>query len=265
MAGLKGGPVLLVKSTSIPSVIATELTRLKPAKIVILGGTGVVSSAVQTSLQGYTVSKTAGSVTRLAGTDRFGTSAAISAANFSPGVPVVYIAYGLDFPDALSGAPVAGLKGGPVLLVKSTSIPSVIATELTRLKPAKIVILGGTGVVSSAVQTSLQGYTVSKTAGSVTRLAGTDRFGTSAAISAANFSPGVPVVYIAYGLDFPDALSGAPVAGLKGGPVLLVKSTSIPSVIATELTRLKPAKIVILGGTGVVSSAVQTSLQGYLP
>ncbi len=54
-------------------------------------------------------------------------------------------------------------------------------------------------------------------------------------------------------------------AGLKGGPVLLVKSTSIPSVVATELTRLKPAKIVILGGTGVVLSAVQTSLQEDLP
>ena len=53
------------------------------------------------------------SVTRLAGDDRYATSAAISASQFQPGVPVAYIASGLNFPDALSGAPLAGLAGGP--------------------------------------------------------------------------------------------------------------------------------------------------------
>ena len=101
----------------------------------------------------------AGTVTRLSGTDRYKTSAAISAANFNPGVPVAYIATGLGFADAMSGAPVAGIKGGPILLVPGTSIPSAIAAELTRLKPANIVILGGTGVVSASVATQLLAYT----------------------------------------------------------------------------------------------------------
>ena len=100
-----------------------------------------------------------GTVTRLSGTDRYKTSAAISAANFNPGVPVAYIATGLGFADAMSGAPVAGIKGGPILLVPGTSIPSAIAAELTRLKPANIVILGGTGVVSASVATQLLAYT----------------------------------------------------------------------------------------------------------
>ncbi|HEX5589592.1 MAG TPA: Ig-like domain-containing protein [Candidatus Limnocylindrales bacterium] len=100
-----------------------------------------------------------GTVTRLAGADRYATSAAISAASYGANVPVAYIASGLGFPDALSGAPVAGKAGGPILLVPGTSIPAVIAAELTRLKPAKIVILGGTGVVSAGVQTSLGVYT----------------------------------------------------------------------------------------------------------
>ncbi len=263
VAGIKDAPILLVSTTAIPSTIATELTRLKPATIVILGGTGAVSSSVQTALRAYTVSKTSGSVTRLAGSDRYATAAAISKASFSPGVPVVYIASGLGFADALSGAPVAGIKDAPILLVSTTAIPSTIATELTRLKPATIVILGGTGAVSSSVQTALRAYTVSKTSGSVTRLAGSDRYATAAAISKASFSPGVPVVYIASGLGFADALSGAPVAGIKDAPILLVSTTAIPSTIATELTRLKPATIVILGGTGAVSSSVQTALGKY--
>jgi VCBS repeat-containing protein len=101
----------------------------------------------------------AGTVTRLAGANRYATSAAISKASFSPGVPVAYIATGTGFADALSGAPVAGIAGGPILLVPGTSIPSVIATELGRLKPARIVILGGTGVVSAGVATALSFYT----------------------------------------------------------------------------------------------------------
>jgi len=83
---------------------------------------------------------------------------------------------------------------------------------------------------------------------------------TAAAISAANYAPGVGVVYIATGLNFPDALAGAPAAGLNGAPVLLVKYDSIPPATATELARLRPARIVILGGAGVVSAAVARAL-----
>ena len=255
VAGIQGGPILLVPGTSIPTVIRNELTRLAPAKIVILGGTGAVSAGVATALVPYTT----GTVTRLSGATRYDTSAKISQQNFLPNVPVAYIATGLGFPDALSGAPVGGVTGGPILLVPGTSIPTAISTELLRLHPGRIVILGGTGVVSTGVQTLLATYT----SGTVTRLSGASRYDTSAAISTANFSPHVAVVYIATGLGFPDALSGAPVAGLAAGPILLVPGTSIPAVIDTELKRLLPSNIIILGGTGVVSTGVQTALQTY--
>ncbi|MCJ7711508.1 MAG: cell wall-binding repeat-containing protein, partial [Chloroflexi bacterium] len=85
------------------------------------------------------------------------------------------------------------------------------------------------------------------------RLAGTDRFATAAAISAATFAPGVPVVYIANGLNFPDALAGAAAAGKTGAPMLLVRRDAVPAATATELARLRPAKIIVLGGTSMVS------------
>ena len=66
----------------------------------------------------------------------------------------------------------------------------------------------------------------------------------------------MPVVFIATGTRFPDALTGAPVAGKLGAPLLLTDPNTLPPVIAAELTRLKPAKIVILGGPGAVSDAV---------
>lgn len=126
---------------------------------------------------------------------------------------------------------------------------------MTRLNISSVV-LGGDGAVGGAVAASLASYT----AGEVSRLAGADRFATSAAISAASFAPGVPVVYIANGFSFPDALSGAPVAGMNGGPVLLVPGDSIPAVIQTELLRLQPGRVVVLGGEGAVSGAVLRQL-----
>ncbi|MEB0200544.1 cell wall-binding repeat-containing protein, partial [Cryobacterium sp. 5I3] len=90
-----------------------------------------------------------------------------------------------------------------------------------------------------------------------TRLWGQDAYGTSAAISAGTFpTPGVPVVYLATGETYQDALSGAGAAGVNQGPVLLVQPNGIPAVIAAELARLKPGRIVILGGNLAVSDAV---------
>jgi len=122
------------------------------------------------------------------------------------------------------------------------------------------VVLGGVNAVSDAVKVTLQSDTV----GTVSRLSGTDRFSTSAAISAASFAPGVPVVYIANGYNFPDALSAAPVAGKDGAPVLLVSADSIPGAIQAELTRLKPKSIVVLGGFNAVSNTVSQQLIPYI-
>jgi len=43
-----------------------------------------------------------------------------------------------------------------------------------------------------------------------------------------------------------------------------VSSTSIPTDTAAELDRLKPGRIVVAGGSGVVSDGVLTQLANYL-
>ncbi len=257
-AGTIKGPVLLVAPTgAINASTATELLRLHPVKIVVLGGTSVVSDAVKTALAGYTT----GTVERYAGANRFATAADISAHTFGTGVDVAYIANAYNFPDALAGAAAAGTIKGPVLLVAPTgAINASTATELLRLHPVKIVVLGGTSVVSDAVKTALAGYTT----GTVERYAGANRFATAADISAHTFGTGVDVAYIANAYNFPDALAGAAAAGTIKGPVLLVAPTgAINASTATELLRLHPVKIVVLGGTSVVSDAVKTALAGY--
>jgi putative cell wall-binding protein len=244
-AALGEAPILLVRHGSIPEATAAELERLQPGRIVVLGGPAAVSDDVLEAARAYTD----GTVTRLEGADRFATAAAISASAFAPGVPVTYVATGLGFADALAIGPASG-GDGPVLLVRPDSIPSATAAELTRLAPQRIVVLGGQNAVSSGVLQELSDFTD----GSVTRLQGPDRFATSAAISAATFEPGVPLVYLATGLDFADALAAGPV----GAPILLVRERCIPQVVLDELDRLDPESVVILGGTSAVAASVES-------
>lgn len=198
-------------------------------------------------------------VTRFGGADRYAVAAGLSAASFEPGVSVAYVATGTNFPDALAGGVLAGRDGGPMLLVTPTAIPSVTATELQRLQPGRIVVLGGPGSVGDDVLDALKSYT----SGSVSRIWGPDRYAVAAEVSKSAFDPGVPVAYIATGTTFPDALAGVGPAAIQGGPILLVRGGVMPSVTATELRRLEPQRIVVLGGPGSVGAAVFDALDSY--
>ncbi|GAA2244332.1 cell wall-binding repeat-containing protein [Herbiconiux moechotypicola] len=197
-------------------------------------------------------------IERISGVDRYATSASVSAQKFTTGVSTVYVASGEVFPDALSASAAAGAEGAPVLLVQKNAIPLSVDTELRRLEPDHIVLLGGVNTVSAAVETALGAYG----ALDVERVDGADRFAVSAAVSARVFGPLRPVVYIASGEVFPDALSGSAAAGRLGGPVLLVQKDGVPGAVATELARLKPLALVVLGGTNTISDATRTQLDG---
>jgi spore germination protein YaaH/putative cell wall-binding protein len=253
-AARTGGPMLLTTPNELPAATATELERLRPAKIIVLGGTSAVSTAVASRLAGYA---TTGVVQRISGADRYATSARVSSATFAPGVPVAYIATGASFPDALAGGVAAGRQGGPVLLVARDAVPAATAAELGRLKAKKIVVLGGTGAVSDGVLTALRSHTT----GSVTRLAGADRYATAVAVSQSSTGVDAPrTVYIATGASFPDGLAATPIAARGGGPMLIVPAGGLTDAIRAELRRLNPPRVVIVGGSSVVSSAVASQI-----
>jgi putative cell wall-binding protein len=177
---------------------------------------------------------------------------------FSPGVPIVYVAWVGNFPDALAAAAAAGKQGAPILFTNTGNTPDITQAALEYLAPEKIFVVGGTGVINQSNFSLLSGY-----APQTFRLAGADRFATAVAVSKATYGPGVDVAYIAYGYNFPDALAGAAAAGFRGGPVLLTNSTTLHPATAAELTRLKPKRIVVLGGTGVISATVFNQLAAY--
>jgi putative cell wall-binding protein/subtilisin family serine protease len=199
---------------------------------------------------------TSPTVERYTGANRYATAARISS-EYEPGVEVVYIATGEQFPDALAGAARAAADDAPVLLVREDSVPAPTKLELDRLDPQSIVILGGSGVVSGKVETELASYTT----GTVRRVFGPNRYATAAEIAATYES--ASTVYIASGINFPDALGGSARAGSLDAPVLLTRTDSLPAATAAQLEELGPERIVVLGGPAAVSDSVVDALGEY--
>jgi len=251
VAAALNAPLLLVQPGAIPSATAAELARLRPGRIVIVGGTASVGAAVAKALVGYAT----GGVSRISGADRYATAAAASAAVFMPGVPVVYVADGLSFADGVAAAAAAAHQHGPLLLTAPEGLPPATVAELQRLQPARIVVVGGRASVSSAVTTAL----ASLTHGPVTRLAGADRYATAAAVVDASFGS-TAAVYVASGLTFADALGAAAL----GQPLLLVPPGAVPAAVAQAALARDAVRVVALGGAAAVSAGTLTVLQAAL-
>jgi putative cell wall-binding protein len=206
------------------------------------------------------------SAQRIAGDSRYSTAAAISRSVFSgeSAVPVVYITTGEGFPDALSAGPAAAVQGGPLLLTNPVFMPEATVAELRRLKPKKIIIVGGPNTISSDVERALaslaQGFKNSP-ATTLKRIAGADRYETSRLIAKEAF-PKASGAYIATGLNFPDALSATAAAGTKKQPVLLVNGQAPVDRATIDTIKGMGAKSVILvGGEPSVNAQIPTGLK----
>lgn len=197
-----------------------------------------------------------GAVFRVGDRDRFGTAAQISRYYFGA-ANVVYLASGLDYPDALAASAAAGFKDSPVLLTRPNELPDTAKAELKLLEPGRVVVVGGPAAVSDTVVAQVKA-TLPQV--QVERMGGKNRFDTAAKIAGSTF-PAAERVFIASGMDFPDALSSAAAAGAQGAPVLLSTRDGFPEESAAILRKLQPKRVVIVGGEGVVSAKAAAQIQ----
>lgn len=248
VAGMERSPILLTRKDTVPDSVMAELARLDPAQVVLLGGTGSVSTTVESRVGQFAPTA------RFGGVDRYEVAVNISRAKFPSGAETVYVANGLASADALSAGPVAGKSTSPILLTRKDAIPPAVVAELNRLSPSSIVILGGTGSVSAEV-----GSALGKIA-PTTRFGGADRYEVSANIAKANFTTTGGTVFVANGLASADALAAGPVGATAPGPILLLRTNLIPATVQAQLNRLQPSKVVILGGAGSVNEIVELAL-----
>ncbi len=253
VAAMAGAPVVLVQRNSVPAVTRTELERLDPDRIVVVGGTGAVGEGTVAALA------TIAPVERVGGDagDRVGTAVAV-ATDWAPGASTVYVANGFAFPDALAGGVAAARDGAPLLLVEQNALPAATAAYLQGARPTRIVVLGGTTAVDDSVVAALAGVS----GATVERIAGTNRYGTAAAVAARSFPTGspLPVALVATGENYPDALSATPAAFLAGAPVLLTPPGFAAAEVFTDLYRSRVASVRVLGAAGAVADAAVAEL-----
>ena len=247
--------MLLTRSANLPEETATELARLRPERIVVVGGVDSVSTAVAAQLAPYA---TSGQVVRVAGNDHYATSVAISQL-YPAKVATAYLASGEVFPDALAGAALAGHQGVPLLLTSKTELPSATRAELERLAPQQIIVLGGPGALSDAVLQTAAPFSSSP----IRRIAGTNRYRTAAAV-AAEIKPPASTTYVATGQNYPDALAGAAAAARDGAPLLLTPSDRVHPATAQALDSQGPQVLYALGGNTVIHPSTVQSLAEYL-
>jgi spore germination protein YaaH/putative cell wall-binding protein len=247
------GPLLLTESSALTPSVFNEIKRLGTQTVYILGGTGAVSQSVEDILKSNGLK-----VIRLAGRDRYETAANISLSAVSNSTQA-FLACGLSFADTLSVASYGAAKGIPLLLTESDHVPIATANTLKSLGVKTVTLVGGTGIITPAVENELKGMNMS-----ITRFGGSDRYATNLAIlNSLDFNQSE--VFVATGQNFPDALAGASLAAKNNNPMLLTPYENWNVSTASFLTshRDSGSHFTLLGGTGVVSSALENLVSTF--
>lgn len=239
-------------TATIPSAAAPANQR-SAGSVVGVGGSDVLADSALAAIA-YATDRQA---VRAAGPTRYETAVEVSRLGHPDGADDVFVATGLDFPDALAAGAYAGAVNGPVLLTRPDAMAAATLAEVSRLAPKRIHVAGGTSVVSDAVVAQLRSAAPTAT---VARLGGADRYETATLLSKA-FVTTTSLAFVATGSDFPDALAASPAAAVGRGALLLSRSTSLPAATATELGRLRPTTTYIAGGADVVSDAVLAAIR----
>lgn len=250
-------PLLLTGRDELPVATLDALAKLQPQRVTILGGTAAVGDAVEARLRArYTVR-------RLAGAGRVETAAAIGRA-LGEQHERVFLADARSFPDALSAAAPGGLLNMPILLTGPDTLAPPVAQFLDDAGVDEVVIVGGPSAVGAQVADQLDelGYTV-------TRLAGSSRFGTAAAVNrwAAARVPRLRDngLIVAAGASFADALAGGPLAASRNQLLMIAPTQDIDGnpeskAYFAELADGGLLHTTLIGGHAALSSFVQWQL-----
>ena len=238
LAKVKKAPIILHSSRTEGEVVSYVKAHLKKGGVVyILGGTGVVPDSLVSKLKGIKVK-------RLGGSNRYETNLKILE-EAGVGKEEIIVATGTNYPDALS----ASSSGRPLLLVGG-SIRSDQASFLSKLSKRPYYILGGSAVVSEGIRNEIK----KNYATTATRIYGDSRYETSLKIAKKFFPGNQESIIVAYGANFPDALSGGPLAIMLDCPIVMANSTEkVYSQVADYARKAGITRGIVLGGESLVS------------
>ncbi|WP_370326954.1 cell wall-binding repeat-containing protein [Euzebya sp.] len=267
LAGFLDAPVLLTGSTGLDDDVSDEIRRLGARNAYLVGSPSDLPGSVEDDLRDAGVRN----IGRLTGQDRYALSVAVAEdiltyGSASPYDDVILALGDADagdraWPDALSASALAANAVTPVLLVESDRLPDPVADFLTTHRPDGVTVVGGTAAISAHVAEEAAALA----GGTATRLAGATRYETSVAIADAAVDRGLDAaeVWVATGLDYPDALAAGPAAAASGSPLVLVDGRTPGGAPASEQwLRGNAGQLLVVGGEHAVADAVASSLAG---
>lgn len=262
LAAERDAPILITPRDRLVPEVAHEIQRLDPSKVWIVGGHAALSEAVQQQVEA-----TAGRprTVRIAGSDRYATAAATARETGTRGV--VALVSGERFPDAVAaGALAAAPWRVPTLLTPADRLHDATRDALRDLGAKTVYVIGGHATVRSSVDDELRdaGYTVE-------RLAGADRYSTSASVAhraVEAFEGRQRGVVFATGSTFPDALTAAGLAARTDAVLALVPPADarLPQEMASLVdgSRDRLDCNVVVGGTAAVSPSTADRIAWHL-
>ena len=208
-------------------------------------------------------------VREFAGRDRYDTAVHLAKrfAGDRGGVGTVanaFVASGESLVDAVSVSGLAGYLNAPVLLTPGDMLHGGVKDFIEDYGVGNIHVLGGTAAVSDAVVSALEGLANKP---KVTRIAGSDRYATSAAIAdelegeswcGTNANSAI----LASGANdrLFDAIAIGPVANRLELPVLLTSGDGVADAVLDYIDEHDVEHVQIVGGTDAVSAAVEQAL-----
>ena len=243
-------PILLVKNTSLYN--QTTLLNLLKSKgvknVFIVGGSTAIPSYLEGELSAQGISSK-----RLGGNNRYETSVIIAkeVGNTSKEVAIVS---GLDFADGLSISSIAAKRNMPILLTEKNQLPSVVSNYLNSINITKTYVIGLSSAISDSVSSKLP---------NVERLGGKNRYETNKNIfNKFKSELDISKLYIASGLDFPDALSVSALAGKNSGFVVLSNLNTAEENVKELILSVRPSldSIYVLGSKTIISDSVLYNL-----
>ncbi|GEM_PF-1886443 len=262
-------PLLLNPSGYLDPRVADEISRLKPRRIILLGGTSALATSVESSLRSIKILSDfnddtlyVDEVMRISGSDRYETAARIAEHLVALRGPrsTVVIASGENFPDGLAVSGLAGRKGYPLLLTKRDTIPTATIEAIRSIMPQEVLIIGGTAAIATSIESRIN----LETRYIPTRLHGADRYETARVIAdfsrARNMGP--ERIVVSSGEDFPDALTGGWLAARYNAILAMTKTDRVPPATMELMMDYHPyiTDTYVIGGPSAIDATVATWL-----
>ncbi|CAL4859137.1 hypothetical protein MMM2322_00783 [Microbacterium sp. MM2322] len=234
LAGARRVPLLYVAPDAIPASITTELARLKPRRILVVGSTASVDAAVARVL-----AKTA-PVERISGGDTYALSRAVL--RFQGPVDRVYVADGRTMDTAPIAAAAAAATGAGFMAVDGRGTASVATMDALRAVKAKgVVLMNVPSMMGSAFVDKIRSAGIS-----VRRMAGS----TSEAVAiatAADYPDTTTRAVVVSGAGIPhhESGTGAAVAGALRQPFLYARAECVSDAAAALLDRRRDTVLAV--------------------